>query len=235
MAYDVLSNPQKKALYDQRLAAKSETPRTEPPVPIAKQSHQPERTAVQVVHTSRHSAGIGGWLVAIIMGFFSGFMIYLLSALFFTGYGSAPSMPFVLLTFLGGWVASAYVMQKGAISISKVVSRGFLIGAAEWLLVIPAGMVLAGRLVASSANATASSGAAMAGAAIGGGIMAFLTGGVAIGMALVCLTGFAVSYFIGREMKPEIITATRKCPECAEMIQPDAKKCRFCGTPLTAQ
>jgi hypothetical protein len=110
------------------------------------------------------------------------------------------------------------------------VSRGFLLGAAEWLLMIPAGMIFAGRLMASSTDG--SSNAAMAGAAIGSGIFAFLTGGVAVTMAVVCLIGFAVSYFIGREMKPEAPTATRKCPECAEMIQPDAKKCRYCGAVL---
>jgi hypothetical protein len=229
-AYEVLSDPQKKALYDQRLAVSVQRET----IPVANKSAVPKPEAKLQsnsvpANSSTHSGGFGRWAVAVVMGFFSGFMIYFLSALVFTGRGSAPSMAFVFVTFFGGWALSAYLMQKSAISVSKVFSRGFLIGAAEWLLMIPAGMILAGKLVASSADAVGSSSAATAGAAIGGGIFAFLTGGIAITMAVVCLIGFAVSYFIGREMKPEATTATRKCSECAELIQPDAKKCRYCG------
>lgn len=167
--------------------------------------------------------------VAIVMGFFSGFLIYLELAMVFTDptKGKGPGPLFVFITFVGGWILTSYLIRKGAKSVSKVFSRGFLIGAAEWLLMIPVGLIFSGKGVVGTGAQTS---AEQAGAAIGGGIFAFLTGGVAVAMAVVCLIGFAISYFLGREMKPEETLNTKKCPQCAEMIKADAKKCRFCGS-----
>jgi ABC-type uncharacterized transport system permease subunit len=56
--------------------------------------------------------------------------------------GESPSSLFAHITFFGGWFLSGYIMLRGTKTISEVISRGFLIGAAEWLATIPAGLIL---------------------------------------------------------------------------------------------
>lgn len=172
--------------------------------------------------------------VAIAMGFLSGLLIYFMAAMLFLDMVSshAASSFFVFVTFVGGWALSSFLLRRRALSVSKVFSRGFLLGAAEWLIMIVVGIVFSGKTASSTLSGT-SSDAATAGAVLGGGLVAFITGGVSIFMTLLCLIGFAVSYFIGREMKPEAAAPTRKCPQCAELVQQEARKCRYCGADLT--
>jgi len=169
-------------------------------------------------------------LIGLVMGLLSGFMIYMLLAMAFPTEETGPG--FVAIAFFGGWTLSSYFLIRGARSVSRVFSRGFLLGAAEWFAVIPAGMILSGRALSetvSEAGGAQASTAEVAGATLGAGFMSFLTGGVAIGMVFLCLLGFLVFFLMGREMKPEHVGPTKSCPECAELVQAAAKRCKHCG------
>lgn len=172
--------------------------------------------------------------VAIVLGLFSGFLVYFLAAIAFVG--DSPSSVFVFVTFFGGWAISSYLIVRKTRTVSKVFARGFLIGAAEWLALIPAGVLMSGRALTETVaepGAAEESAASLVGATAGAGCFSFITGGVAVVMTLVCLIGFAVAHFTGREMQPENPAPTKRCPDCAELIQAAARKCKHCGASLT--
>jgi hypothetical protein len=175
-------------------------------------------------------------LVAIVMGAFSGFLVYMMAAMLFSDPGAGgPSPVLVLVTFIGGSAVSGYLLARNASTVSAVFRRGFLLGAAEWLAMAAVGLIFASRTTGSAISSTGGSEANAAGAAIGRGLVAVLAGGVSVFMSVVCLIGFAIAYFMSREMKNTAGTPTRKCPECAEMIQAEAKKCRHCGATLSLE
>lgn len=98
---------------------------------------------------------------------------------------------------------------------------------------IPVGLVFSGKALTKTAGQGCGTDAELASAIIGAGLISSVISGVAVVMALVCLIGFAVSYFIGREMKPESGTPTRTCAECAKLIQAAARKWKHCGAEIS--
>lgn len=67
--------------------------------------------------------------VAVILGLLGGVLIYFELAMIFPSIiqkGGLNSTVFVLITLVGGWALCSYMMVKGANSVSKVFSRGFL-------------------------------------------------------------------------------------------------------------
>ena len=174
------------------------------------------------------------FLAALLMGFFSAFLIYMAAVMILMATGREPSATFVLVTLLGAWALSTYALRRGARTVSRVFSRGSLLGAAEWLAMIPISVVMGGMAVTETIGEGATA-EEMVGATFGASIVSAITGVFAVAMALVCLLGFAVSHFIGREMQPESPARTRTCPECAETIQAAARKCRFCGASLVPE
>jgi hypothetical protein len=158
--------------------------------------------------------------VGILLGLLGGFLIYMEAAMLLSGLNSTPSGAFVAIFFLGGATLCAYLAVRGAKTATKVLARGSLTGAVLWFLMLVSGVIFSGRAVHETvANETSK--AAQAGAAMGGGLIAILTGGVSIFMVIVCLISFAVFRHLGRELK--------KCPQCAELVKVEARKCKHCG------
>ena len=128
-------------------------------------------------------------LVAFTLGLFSGFLIYVADAMLFTG--SASSAEAVLLrgwaVFIGGWAISGSLLLWGTRTTTQVFKRGFLLGAVEWLGMIP--VMFSGKQPSLTMTRWA---------------------GVAGLMAVACLVGFAVVYFVVREVKSEISGPTTR-------------------------
>ena len=176
-------------------------------------------------------------LVALIMGFLSGLLLYFMAGMLTTDLGGKSEPPIVvwLAVLFIGWFLSTVLLLRNAKTVSRVFRRGFLLGAAEWMLMAGVGLIFSGNAVAAATATSAQTDtAAQAGAALGGGMFAMLAGGFSVFMAVVCLIGFAIAYFIGREMADSSGTPTRRCPQCAEMIQAEARRCRYCGAELVA-
>jgi hypothetical protein len=165
-------------------------------------------------------------VVAIVLGFFSGFLVYMAVAMLSVPGANSdpPSLALAFIAFGIAWGASAWWMCSGAKRVSTVFRRGFLLGAAEWIAMIPLGFVVSAKNTASHSGPISNS---EAGAI---GIVGIVTGGFSIAMAFGCLVCFAVAYLIGRET--ESAGPTKPCPLCAETIKAEARKCRFCGADI---
>lgn len=172
-------------------------------------------------------------ITGIILGLFSGFLLMLMTNFLFMNVKSGePPTGLGFLVFIIGWGVSAYLLQRNAANVSRVFTRGFLLGAAEWFVMPLAGLIFSSRISSSLSEAANGDPAASAGVALGGGLMTIITGGFSLFMVVVCLIGFAISHFIGKEMQDKTSIPTRQCPFCAEMVQKEATICRHCRSNL---
>ncbi len=168
----------------------------------------------------RHIAGTIG-------GFCSGFLIYMMASMLFLDLTSkdvkTPGLVFVLVFFVGGWIISHAAIVQSTKGFAKPMARAFLIGSCEWLMMVLVGLIYSGKIASSVGPST--------GAALGGGLIAIFTGGISIGMALFCAIGFFLFHFMGREGASAMAAdqEMKRCPDCAELIIAQARKCKHCG------
>jgi len=175
-------------------------------------------------------------IVGVLLGLFSGLLIGFMLAP--TPSSMSPEevssrQMLMMVGIFGGWVASTFYMVRSARSVAAVVSRGSLLGAGEWLLMAVGSLIFVGRTAADVMEKTGGDAARQAGAMIGGGVATFIGTGFSLLMAGLCAVVFLLAFFMDRAQAHEATGPTRPCPECAEMIQREAKKCHHCGAQVT--
>jgi threonine/homoserine/homoserine lactone efflux protein len=128
-------------------------------------------------------------LVGVVLGFSSGCLLYVMAMMLIAGAEvRTEALPLTILLLFGGWAGSVWLLIRGAPSTGKVFSRGFLLGAAEWLA-----MIFAGAILAQKVRNPGSTGA----------LATVVTGAFSFFMAVICLTCFAVYHFWTRTVKPD--------------------------------
>jgi hypothetical protein len=129
--------------------------------------------------------------VAIVLGFLAAVMLFLLAGTL-TSYtiSAGPTLAVAFVALLAGWAISAYFIRRNAATTSAVLCRGFLLGAAEWLAVIPATRTSV-EDYQNLPNAVP--------AVVGEALIPWLAAAMATG----CLIAFAVAYFVGRRVSAD--------------------------------
>jgi hypothetical protein len=127
--------------------------------------------------------------IAILMGSCSGLLIAIMGSWVFSAlnFGGSDATFLVLGCFVGGWIVSSCCLLLGARRLSKVLARGFLLGASEWLLMIGGGAIRASRMETMD----------------GVGMMIAASAMAPLLMVFVCLIGFAIVHFWRRKMEQE--------------------------------
>jgi hypothetical protein len=131
--------------------------------------------------------------IAILMGSCSGLLIAIMGSWVFSAlnFGGSEATFLVLGCFVGGWIVSVCFLLLGARTPSKVLARAFLLGAAEWLLMIGGGAIRASQMETTD----------------GVGMMIAASAMVSLLMVALCLIGFATVHFWRRKMEPELSTS----------------------------
>ena len=129
------------------------------------------------------------WLVALTAGFMSGFLVYIILALLIFSTTDGPPGWFGGV-FLVVAVGSALFIIRGATTVSGVFSRSFLMGSAEWFVVIPVGVFIFSKVAVETE-----------GTFVGAGLTTLLADGIAMVMFVFCLTGYFITVCILREKR----------------------------------
>jgi hypothetical protein len=119
-------------------------------------------------------------LSALLVGFFSGFLIYMMSAMLAGTESITPWL--ILVAFIGGWGLTTFVVLKGATTTSKVWARGDLLGAAEWMLAGLVALVYSGKTLGETQALNSPDSAYRAGAIVGAGVVSMMGIGLAVFM-----------------------------------------------------
>jgi hypothetical protein len=132
--------------------------------------------------------------IAILMGSCSGLLISIMGSwvFFALNFGGSDATFLVLSCFVGGWIVSSCFLLLGARTTTKVLARGFLLGAVEWPLMISGGAIHASRMETMDSVGTMIAASAM----------------VSLPMAALCLIGFAIVRFWRRKMEPNLRTSS---------------------------
>ena len=132
--------------------------------------------------------------IAILMGSCSGLLIAIMGSwvFFALNFGGSDATFLALGCFVGGWIVSSCCLLLGARRPSKVLARGFLLGAAEWLLMIGGGAIRASRMETMD----------------GVGMLIAASAMAPLLMVVVCLIGFSIVHFWRRKMEPEQSTSS---------------------------
>jgi hypothetical protein len=176
------------------------------------------------------------YLVSFILGAFSGFMIMMMGigiSMGLSQYGYRPAAPGPnLLGFfivgLVGWAVSTLLLVRLAEDSVRVIKRGSLLGACEWLLFSLVFVIFGPQSLFQGRGFGADE------------IKAMIFGGV---MILICLATYAVARFMSPERSPKTApdlviqmnqTILKQCNRCGQLAESFARFCNSCGTPFVA-
>jgi hypothetical protein len=174
------------------------------------------------------------YLVSFTLGAFSGFLIFLMGLAFFSEPGRHinPSNRLVMINlllpsfilFLIGWAVSTLLLVRRAEDSVRVIQRGSLLGAGEWLLFYFA-WVIFGRPAPFQGRVFDDD-----------GIKSMIITGI---MILVCLATYAVARFMSPERAPDPVIQMnqpilKQCSRCGQLAEIFARFCNSCGTPFVA-
>ena len=106
--------------------------------------------------------------------------------------------PVGFVIFLGAWIITFAAITIHASTVTKVLMRASLIGALEWIAVIPAGMLLGSRITAQTSGDLSGNISSRAGEALGPGMATVISGWFAVVMAVICMVIFAVTFSLSR-------------------------------------